>query len=166
VFGSVDTAGPSRLRFIRFGIFEVDLRAGELRKHGVKVKVQEQPFRFLQMLVEHSGEIVTREQLQKQIWPADTFVDFDQGLNNTIKRLRESLNDSAESPHFIETIPRRGYRFIGKITEKAPERVRSLAVLPLENLSRDPEQEYFAEGRCGSLLHIRMTLSFTTPRRS
>src|SRR5881397_3839822 len=102
-------AHPSR-GAVRFGVFEVDLRAGELRKQGVKIKLQEQPFHLLQMLLEHPGEIVTREELRGRIWPADTFVDFDQGLNNAIKRLRESLSDSPENPRFIETIPRHGLR--------------------------------------------------------
>jgi TolB-like protein/Tfp pilus assembly protein PilF len=148
----MDAAGPSRLRVIRFGHFWVDQRAREVRKEGVKVRLQEQPFHLLSMLLEHPGEIVTREQLQKKIWPADTFVDFDQGLNNAVKRLREALRDSAEDPRFIETIPRRGYRFIGKVTEKTAEQIRSLAVLPLENLSHDPEQEYFAEGMTEALI--------------
>src|SRR5438105_11212799 len=104
------------------------------------------------MLLEQPGEIVTREELQKRIWPADTFVDFDQGLNNAIKRLREALGDSAETPRFIETIPRRGYRFIGMTGSSTPGPIKSLAVLPLENLSRDPEQDYFAEGLTEALI--------------
>src|SRR5438552_6832018 len=143
-------AHPSR-GAVRFGVFEVDLRAGELRKQGVKIKLQEQPFHLLQMLLEHPGEIVTREELRGRIWPADTFVDFDQGLNNAIKRLRESLSDSAENPRFIETVPRHGYRFIGNLGV-TPGGIKSLAVLPLENLSRDPEQEYFAEGLTEALI--------------
>jgi len=98
---------------IRFGVFEVDLRAGELRKQGVKVKLQEQPLQVLQILLENPGAVVTREQLQQRIWPSDTFVDFDHGLYNGIKRLREALGDSADTPHYIETLARRGYRFIG-----------------------------------------------------
>src|SRR6266568_1062355 len=143
-------AHPSR-GAVRFGVFEVDLRAGELRKQGVKIKLQEQPFHLLQMLLEHPGEIVTREELRGRIWPADTFVDFDQGLNNAIKRLRESLSDSAENPRFIETVPRHGYRFIGNLGA-TPGGIKSLAVLPLENLSRDPEQEYFADGLTEALI--------------
>jgi TolB-like protein/Flp pilus assembly protein TadD len=144
-------AHPSR-GAVRFGIFEVDLRAGELRKRGVKVKLQDQPFQILQVLLEHSGEVVTREELREKIWPSDTFVDFDQGLNNAIKRLRESLSDSPDNPRFIETIPRRGYRFIGMTGNSTPGRMRSLAVLPLENLSHDPQQEYFAEGLTEALI--------------
>src|SRR5713226_2612713 len=122
---------------IRFGVFEVDLRAGELRKQGIKVKLQEQPLQVLQILLENPGAVVAREQLQQRIWPSDTFVDFDHGLYNAIKRLREALGDSAETPRFVETLSRRGYRFVGKI-ECDAARMRSLAVLPLENLSRDP----------------------------
>src|SRR6266568_1178233 len=143
-------AHPSR-GAVRFGVFEVDLRAGELRKQGVKIKLQEQPFHLLQMLLEHPGEIVTREELRERIWPADTFVDFDQGLNNAIKRLRESLGDSPDNPRFIETVPRHGYRFIGNLGVTSGQ-IKSLAVLPLENLSRDPEQEYFAEGMTEALI--------------
>jgi TolB-like protein/DNA-binding winged helix-turn-helix (wHTH) protein/Tfp pilus assembly protein PilF len=139
---------------IRFGVFEVDLRAGELRKQGLKIKLQKQPFQLLQMLLEHPGEVVSREDLQRGIWPADTFVDFDQGLSNAIKRLREALCDSAETPRYIETIPRRGYRFIGMTGSSTPGRMRSLAVLPLDNLSRDPQQEYFAEGLTEALITI------------
>ncbi|HEV2101540.1 MAG TPA: winged helix-turn-helix domain-containing protein [Candidatus Acidoferrum sp.] len=133
---------------IRFGEYEVDLRAGEVRRDGAKIRLQEQPFRVLQILLERSGEVVTREELQKQIWPEDTFVAFDTGLNNAVKRLREALGDSADAPHLIETLPRRGYRFIGKLrrSESVPAGIASLAVLPLENLSGDPEQEYFADG--------------------
>src|SRR6266478_5183067 len=112
-------ASPSKLGAIRFGVYEVDLRAGELHKHGVKVKLQEQPFQVLQILLEHPGEIVTREDLRQRIWPADTFVDFDGGMNNAVKRLREALGDSAESPRYVETIPRRGYRFIGTVNGNA-----------------------------------------------
>jgi len=98
-------------RIIRFGLFEVDLRAGELRKSGVKIKLQQQPFQILVILLQHRGEIVTREELRQQLWPADTFVDFDHSLNAAIKRLRDALGESAESPIYIETLARRGYRF-------------------------------------------------------
>ena len=100
---------------IRFGIFEVDLQAGELRGQGVKVKLQQQPFQILAMLLERPGEVVTREEIQKRLWPADTFVDFERGLNRATNRLRESLGDDADSPRFIETLPRRGYRFIAQV---------------------------------------------------
>src|SRR5207245_9042797 len=141
----MEGAHPSR-GAVRFGVFEVDLRVGELRKKGINVKLQDQPFQILQVLLERSGEVVTREELRGRIWPADTFVDFDQGLNNAIKRLRESLSDSPDNPRFIETIPRHGYRFIGMTGSSTPGRLRSLAVLPLENLSHDRQREDFAEG--------------------
>ena len=105
---------------IRFGIFEVDLEAGELRRQGLKVKLQQQPFQILAMLLECPGAVVTREELQKRLWPTDTFVDFDRGLNRATNRLRESLRDEADNPRFIETLPRRGYRFIGQV-EKLDE---------------------------------------------
>jgi len=100
---------------IRFGIFEVDLQAGEVRRQGFKVKLQQQPFQVLAMLLERPGEVVTREEIQKRLWPEDTFVDFDRGLNRATNRLRESLGDDADSPRFIETLPRRGYRFIAQV---------------------------------------------------
>src|SRR6202045_1868539 len=194
----------------RFGGFEVDLRIGEVPKHGFKIKPQYQPFHVLQILLEHPGELVAREELQRQIWPADTFVDFEKGLNNAIKRLRDALGDSAEQPRFIETHSRRGYRFIGSITagngagrteERSPTGrisvplpsrplyrrlaigvvlflafvatvfgfdvggvrhrwsmrasspvIHSLAVLPLANLSNDPNQEYFSDGMTDALI--------------
>jgi TolB-like protein/DNA-binding winged helix-turn-helix (wHTH) protein/Tfp pilus assembly protein PilF len=205
---------------VRFGAFELDLRSEELRKHGNKVKLQGQPVKILAILLARPGEMVTREELGKELWPGDTFVDFDAGLNSAIKKLREALGDSRESSRFIETLPRRGYRFIapveeaesaapdpgtapGPVTSDDPaaqalagrrwsrywlpvmvgagvlalifigaygarwrERpgaetrphpatvqhpIQSLAVLPLENLSGDPDQEYFAEGMTDAL---------------
>ena len=100
---------------LRFGVFELDPQAGELRKKGMKVKLQGQPVDILVMLLQRPVETVTREELQKKLWPTDTFVDFEQGLNNAMKRLRAALDDDAESPRFIETVPRRGYRFIGAV---------------------------------------------------
>jgi DNA-binding winged helix-turn-helix (wHTH) protein/tetratricopeptide (TPR) repeat protein len=104
------------ISIVRFAAFEVDLRAGELRKQGVRIKLQEQPFLVLRVLLERPGEIVTREELRSQIWSADTFVDFDNSLNTSINKLREALRDSADNPRFIETLPRRGYRFIAPVT--------------------------------------------------
>jgi DNA-binding winged helix-turn-helix (wHTH) protein len=101
---------------LRFGVFEVDVRAGELRKQGVRIKLQEQPFHVLTVLLQRPGEVVTREELRSQNWPADTFVDFDNSLNTAINKLRETLGDSADNPRFIETLPRRGYRFIAPVT--------------------------------------------------
>jgi TolB-like protein/Tfp pilus assembly protein PilF len=151
---------------IRFGIFEVDSQSGELRRHGLKVKLQEQPFQVLLMLLERAGEVVTREQLQKRLWPADTFVDFDRGLNRAINRLRDTLRDDSNNPRFIETLPQRGYRFIVPVETPATGRslrssegshpgarlIESLAVLPLENLSNDSAQEYFADGMTDELI--------------
>jgi TolB-like protein/DNA-binding winged helix-turn-helix (wHTH) protein/Tfp pilus assembly protein PilF len=184
-------------RLIRFGVFEVDVRASELRKNGVKIKLQEQPFRVLVTLLRHAGDVVTREELRQELWPADTFVDFDHGLNAAVKRLRDALDDSAENPRFIETLPRHGYRFIRPMAPEAIQpktvnsslkrwglslvvavalialilfrldtggrgkgffhastqpQVHSLAVLPLANLSGDPQQDYFADGMTDELI--------------
>ena len=103
-----------QLRLMRFEDFEVDLRSGELRKAGVKLKFGGQPFQVLSILLEQPGDVVTREELQKRLWP-DTFVDVDRNLNTAINKIREVLGDSAESPRFVETLPRRGYRFIGEV---------------------------------------------------
>jgi len=215
-------------RILHFGVFEVDLKACEIRKHGVRLKLSEQPFQVLAILLESPGEIVTRDDLRSRLWPSDTFVDFDHGLNNAVMRLREVLGDSSENPRFVETIPRRGYRFIApvagpalpsafhtptkngltpvpveepQIVQRLPEDVRpttpgrhwpitarflivstatlfacvvgtillyrhgrpsasailpthnkSLVVLPLENLSGDKDQEYFADGMTDDLI--------------
>jgi TolB-like protein/DNA-binding winged helix-turn-helix (wHTH) protein/Tfp pilus assembly protein PilF len=208
-----EASAPVRFRF---GVFEVDRRAGELRKHGVRLRLQEQPFQVLAMLLERPGETVTREELRNRLWTADTFVDFDHGLNKAVNRIRDALGDSATSPRFVETVARRGYRFIadvaaaesepvappesgtGNITpvegesvapvgaapspgrlrrsyrwtisgialvvaaivvawalqSRAPQPapIRSLAVLPLENLSGDDSQEYFADGMTDELI--------------
>jgi TolB-like protein/DNA-binding winged helix-turn-helix (wHTH) protein/tetratricopeptide (TPR) repeat protein len=112
----LDEAHPSDV--VRFAVFEVDLRSGELRKSGVRIKLQDQPFRLLRILLDHPGDVVTREELQRQIWPSDTFVDFDRGLNNAVKRLREALGDEADTPRYIETLPKRGYRFIGTLRDR------------------------------------------------
>lgn len=192
---------------LRFEGYELDVRAGELRKHGVRLRLRGQPLQVLAILLERAGEVVTREELQSQIWPADTFVDFDHSLHNAIARIREVLGDSADSPRYIETLPRRGYRYIGPIeyfqaprlvSEAAspttpplaiaavPERktsrifillcallvlglasfltwryvqakadvppIRSIAVLPLDNLSGDPSEEFFADGMTDQLI--------------
>lgn len=212
------------VRKARFGPYEVDFRAGELLKNGRKIRLQDQPFQILVMLLEQPGGVVTREELRQRLWPTDTFVDFDHGLNNAINKLRDALNDSADAPRFIQTLPRRGYRFIaemngnvstesqaiglthsieaGEIASRVgPEeiatakpsplpsrhrvgkfwlaaaitgvavaailglyvgrarpfganaamKIQSVAVLPLENLSSDPSQEYFADGMTDAL---------------
>jgi len=114
----MQTNGPPR--FLRFGIFEVDLRAGRLTKHGLRLKLQDQPFQVLATLLEKPGELVSREELRSRLWPR-TIVDFDQGLNKAINKIRDALGDSAESPRFIETVARRGYRFLADVeTINAP----------------------------------------------
>lgn len=111
-------------RIARFGLFELDLSAGELRKSGVKLRLQEQPFQVLALLLERAGEVVTREELQQKLWPSDTFVDFDHSLNTAINKVREALGDSASNPRYVETLARRGYRFIAPVqaqpSEEAP----------------------------------------------
>ncbi len=107
-------AEPSRI-LIRFGQYEVDVASGELRKSGVKIRLQEQPFQVLVALLERPGEVVTREELQRRLWPADTFVDFDHSLNTAINKLRDALGDTAANPRFIETLARRGYRFMAPV---------------------------------------------------
>src|ERR1700739_15084 len=104
---------PNQARVLKFGVFEVDLTAGEVRKAGMRQKLAGQPFQVLQALLERPQEIVTREELRQRPWPDNTFVDYELALKKAVNRLREVLGDSADSPHFIETIPRRGYRFIG-----------------------------------------------------
>jgi len=191
-------AGDSQT--IRFGVFELDLHTRELRKAGRKVRIQEQPFGVLVSLLERSGELVTRDELRQKLWQSDTFVDFDTGLNKAITKIRDALDDSAASPRFIETLPKRGYRFIAPIEkpasgpeiaipveparsaviygsraklavaglavlllvaavawlrwsrEGAPARIRSIAVLPLDNLSGDSNQDYFADGMTDELI--------------
>src|SRR5580704_6183834 len=116
---------------LQFGVFELDLQAGELRKHGLRVRLQEQPLKVLVMLLERHGDIVTREELQKELWPADTFVDFDHGVNKAINKVRDALGDSAESPRFVETVARRGYRFLSDVKVAHGIPVHSEPVAPL-----------------------------------
>src|ERR1700692_2626704 len=117
---------------VRFGNFEVDLPSGELRRGGLKVKLSGQPFEVLVTLLEKPGQVVTREELHQKLWAQDTFVDFEHGLNKAINKVRDALGDDADNPRFIETLPRRGYRFVERIQSK-DKGLRSLAVLPLEN---------------------------------
>src|SRR5215472_11729561 len=129
----------ARVAVVRFGIFEADFRVGELRKAGVKVKLHDQPFQVLAVLLDRPGQVVTREEIRKRLWPGDTFVDFDHGLNNAVARLREALGDSAGTPRFIETLPRKGYRFIASadLLEFRPDKVGAAAqALPPEEASR------------------------------
>src|SRR5216684_4994751 len=139
---------------VRFGVFELDPNVGELRKHGLRIRLQDQPLQVLQILLERSGQVVTREELQHRLWPSNTFVEFDKGIYNAIKRLRETLSDDAETPRYIETIPRHGYRFIGPVEQlangapAAPAAITtdSVVVLPFICLSADPEDEFFTDG--------------------
>jgi TolB-like protein/Tfp pilus assembly protein PilF len=141
------------LRTAHFADFELNFQAGELRQQGRKIRLQGQPVQILAMLLERPGELITREELRQKLWPADRFVDFEHGLNAAVKRLRQALGDSAEHPRFVETLARRGYRFIATLdktdSSKAGDidqkKIR-LAVLPFENLSPDPEQDYFSDG--------------------
>ena len=100
---------------VRFGLFELDLRAAQLTRNGTKIRLPQQPLQLLSVLIESPGEIVTREQLRQRLWPSDVFIDFDHGLNKSIQKLRDALGDSADSPRYIETIPRVGYRFIAPV---------------------------------------------------
>jgi len=200
-------APVSTSEVLQFGLFELDMQQAELRKRGVRIKLQEQPLKVLHLLLQNRGEIVTREQLRTNIWPANTFVEFDHGLYSAMARLRDALGDSSENPRFIETVARRGYRFIAPVTSpgtvavsnpdptatmrpprsrrlvtsvlavllagalllgavlgfnlahsrhwlrhRSNPQVRSLAVLPLQNLSGDPTQEYFADGMTEELI--------------
>ncbi len=169
---------PRISSLLNFGVFELDLQTSELRKKGVKIKLQDQPFQILVMLLEHPGDLVSREEIQKKLWPADTFVDFDLGLNTAISRLRAALGDSAENPRFIETLPRRGYRYIGPSPEPREAkpliprsengnseqecgtvpvttqsaRIRSVAVLPFADMSPERDQEHFCDGIAEELI--------------
>jgi TolB-like protein/DNA-binding winged helix-turn-helix (wHTH) protein len=201
-------APASTSEILQFGVFELDLRQAELRKQGVKIKLQDQPLKVLQLLLQNRGQIVTREQLRTHIWPSNTFVEFDHGLYSAMARVREALGDSPESPCYIETVARRGYRFIAPVSSsgnaavvaerQAPAAkhwplsrkaalsvfagllggtlllgialglniansrqwlhwrtnppVHSVAVLPLENLSGDPQQDYFADAMTDELI--------------
>jgi TolB-like protein/DNA-binding winged helix-turn-helix (wHTH) protein len=192
----MENPGPAP-KAIRFGVFEIDPQAGELRKSGVRLKLQDQPFQLLMTLLDKPGTLVTREELRKKLWDTDTFVDFEHSLGTAINKIREALGDSADNPRFIETLPRRGYRFLASVEpverhgavpviasspartripwaatcglvlaltaalliglnvdklrmrifakSRSPE-IRSIAVLPLQNLSNDPNQEYFSDG--------------------
>jgi TolB-like protein/DNA-binding winged helix-turn-helix (wHTH) protein/Tfp pilus assembly protein PilF len=132
------TAPTSARPLVRFGTFEVDLTDGELRHKGIKVKLQEQPFRILATLLEQPGTLVTREQLRERLWPADTFVDFEHSLNAAVKNLRRALGDDAENPRFIETVPKRGYKFIAAIAPSGSEPQRKVIELPVEAPSAVP----------------------------
>ncbi len=141
---------------VRFAAFELNLQTGELFKHSRKIKLQAQSFLILASLLEKPGEVLTREQLCRTLWPSGVFVDFEVGLNAAINRLRSVLSDSPEKPRFIETLPRRGYRFIAPVERDAPKRtspeITSLAVLPLENMTGSAAEEYFVDGMTEALI--------------
>src|SRR5580700_10959259 len=155
------------LLHVVFGAFELDVRAGELRKLGVKIRLQEQPFRVLLMLLERPGEVVLREEIRKRLWPNDTIVEFAPSINAAIQRLRDALGDSADEPRYVETVARRGYRLLEKVRSdrndlqrlkgetrsRSPsltprsstgsgKAVHSIAVLPFANAGRDPDGDY------------------------
>ena len=144
---------------VRFGTFEVDLESRELRKHGVRMRLEEKPFLILELLLDNAGRVITRKTMRERLWP-NTHVRFDQNLNTAVNKLRELLGDSAQSPRFIETLPRLGYRFIAPVVKpeetagsaRPPAAKKMLAVLPLENLCGDDEQEFFADGLTEELI--------------
>src|SRR6202041_1389201 len=127
-------------RTIRFGAFEADLPSGEVRKSGSRIKLQDQPFRVLQILLEHRGDLVTREELQSRIWPEESFGDFDHAVNVAVGKLRTALGDSADNPSFIETVPRRGYRFVARLdgtsVEADPSNVSTAGAYSSRTFSR------------------------------
>lgn len=137
---------------IRFDGFEVDLASGQLHKNGSRISLQEKSFQVLALLLDQPGEVVTRQELKQRLWPEDVFVDFDNNLNTAVARLRDALGDSAEHPRFIETLSKRGYRFMADVESSGSRGEPRLAVLIFENLNHDPEQDYFAEGISDALI--------------
>ena len=130
-----DSQGDPTVRIARFGVFELDLTTGELRKNGAKLRLQEQPFRVLALLLERTGDVVTREEIRHKLWPADTFVDFDHSLNTAVNKLREVLGDSASSPRYVETLARRGYRFVAPVQTEANHGASSAKAASIGNLA-------------------------------
>ncbi len=138
---------------IRFGYFELDLATGELRRSNQRVKLAPQPSNLLILLADRAGHLVTREDIQQRLWGADTYVDFEQGLNFSIRQIRTALGDDAEHPQFIETLPRRGYRFIAHIERGSAAVIESLAVLPFENTSGDAGAQFLVDGLTESIIY-------------
>jgi Tol biopolymer transport system component/DNA-binding winged helix-turn-helix (wHTH) protein len=148
-------------RMMQFGIFEVDQRAGELRRNGARVKLQEQPFQVLTLLLERPGEVVTREELQTRLWPADTFVDFDHSLNAAVRRLRDALGDSAENPRFVETVARRGYRFLAPVRGGSPAVDAEVSLAPTH-----PSRRWWVVAAAGALVLAGVGLGLFMGRRA
>jgi DNA-binding winged helix-turn-helix (wHTH) protein len=155
-------------RIARFGVFELDLSAGELRKSGVKLRLQEQPFQVLALLLERAGEVVTREELQQKLWTADTFVDFDHSLNTAINKVREALGDSASSPRYVETVARRGYRFIAPLqspvqTDVVESAQTNGSAMPVQGEASTTSSNHSADA---SVLQVHPDLQVPIPRRA
>jgi DNA-binding winged helix-turn-helix (wHTH) protein len=131
-------SAPLLPALVRFGVFEADLRAGELRRNGVRVRLQDLPFRALRLLLSRPGEVITRQEFREALWPSDIFVDFEQGISSAVMRLRDALGDSADNPIFIETIERRGYRWIGPVlTQTLEPEVQSPVLVPVVDQGSD-----------------------------
>jgi len=158
---------PSPARTFRFGVFTLRTATQQLYKGSIRVKLRPQAFQVLELLAENAGEVISRDQLRQKLWPEQPYVDFEHGLNTAVKELRGVLNDSAGEPRFIETLPRRGYRFVGQLQNDKPENptsaadankldvrnIRAIAVLPLEDLSEDSRHEYFSDSMTEALIN-------------
>lgn len=160
----------SNKRIARFGVFELDLSAGELRKSGVKLRLQGQPYQVLALLLERAGEVVTREELQQKLWPSDTFVDFDHSLNTAINKVRDALGDSASSPRYVETLARRGYRFIAPV--QTPDQTAAARETPLRHSEATTPSQVHAPtaavslDRDSSSARLHPDLEVPIPRRA
>jgi len=151
---------PGDQKIVRFGVFELDRISGELRKQGLKVKLPEQPLQILLLLIERAGEVVLREEVRRRLWPADTFVDFDAGLNSAIKKLRDALGDPAENPRFIETVPRRGYRFIGPVEQPEAQGIDEVPAGRARVFASRPLGRWFLTATLAAPLALGAWLSF------
>jgi cholera toxin transcriptional activator len=161
-YGVVMLAPESNGKIARFGVFELDLSAGELRKDGRKIRLQEQPFQVLANLLERAGEVVSREELRQKLWPSDTFVDFDHSLNTAINKVREALGDSASSPRYVETLARRGYRFVAPVQRGAFSRAADLD--DASSLRSDSKPTHPVQN--SAAIPIHPDLDIPIPRRS